>query len=45
IAASGTPEEVVAVKESYTGSYLKPVMERDRKLMKTLLAEKETAAT
>ncbi len=45
IVASGTPEEVVEVKESYTGCYLKPVMERDRKRMKTLLAEKETAAT
>ncbi|MGY4716145.1 excinuclease ABC subunit UvrA [Bacillus amyloliquefaciens] len=45
IVASGTPEEVVEVKESYTGRYLKPVMERDRKRMKTLLAEKETAAT
>nr|MDH3098509.1 excinuclease ABC subunit UvrA [Bacillus velezensis] len=45
IVASGTPEEVVEVKESYTGRYLKPVMERDRKRMKTLLAEKETATT
>ncbi|MEJ8551622.1 excinuclease ABC subunit UvrA [Bacillus velezensis] len=45
IVASGTPEEVVEVKESYTGRYLKPVMERDKKRMKTLLAEKETAAT
>lgn len=45
IVASGTPEEVVEVKESYTSRYLKPVMERDKKRMKTLLAEKETAAT
>ncbi|MCE4148264.1 excinuclease ABC subunit UvrA [Bacillus velezensis] len=45
IVASGTPEEVVEVKESYTGRYLKPVMERDKKRMKTLLAEKEMAAT
>ncbi|MBT2572841.1 excinuclease ABC subunit UvrA [Bacillus sp. ISL-51] len=45
IVASGTPEEVAEVKESYTGRYLKPVMERDKKRMKTLLAEKETAAT
>ncbi|MFP3635553.1 excinuclease ABC subunit UvrA [Bacillus sp. SIMBA_033] len=45
IVASGTPEEVVEVKESYTGRYLKPVMERDKKRMKALLAEKETAAT
>jgi len=26
----GTPEEVIAVKESYTGKYLKPIIERDR---------------
>ncbi|MBY8911538.1 excinuclease ABC subunit UvrA [Bacillus sp. YC2] len=45
IVASGTPEEVAEVKGSYTGRYLKPVMERDKKRMKTLLAEKETAAT
>ncbi len=45
IVASGTPEEVVEVKESYTGRYLKPVMERDKKRMKTLLAGKETAPT
>ncbi|MDU0812086.1 excinuclease ABC subunit UvrA [Bacillus siamensis] len=45
IVASGTPEEIVQVKESYTGRYLKPVMERDKKRMKALLAEKETAAT
>jgi excinuclease ABC subunit A len=30
IIASGTPEEVVKVKGSYTGQYLKPVLERDR---------------
>lgn len=34
IVASGTPEEVVEVKESYTGRYLKPVMERDKKRRK-----------
>ncbi|KIL41514.1 excinuclease ABC subunit A [Gordoniibacillus kamchatkensis] len=31
IVATGTPEEVVKVKDSYTGQYLKPVLERDRK--------------
>ncbi|MFX3636834.1 MAG: excinuclease ABC subunit UvrA [Candidatus Pristimantibacillus sp.] len=31
IVASGTPEEVVKVDKSYTGKYLKPIMERDRK--------------
>jgi excinuclease ABC subunit A len=31
IVAEGTPEEVVGVKESYTGHFLAPVLERDRK--------------
>ncbi|RUT33232.1 excinuclease ABC subunit UvrA [Paenibacillus zeisoli] len=31
IIATGTPEEVIKVKESYTGKYLKPVLERDTK--------------
>ncbi|TVX89420.1 excinuclease ABC subunit UvrA [Paenibacillus agilis] len=30
IVAQGTPEQVVQVKESYTGQYLLPIMERDR---------------
>lgn len=30
IIASGTPEDVVKVKASYTGQYLKPILERDR---------------
>ncbi|MFD1464707.1 excinuclease ABC subunit UvrA [Lapidilactobacillus mulanensis] len=30
IVATGTPEEVAEVKASYTGQYLKPVLERDR---------------
>ncbi|MDG6078429.1 excinuclease ABC subunit UvrA [Erythrobacter litoralis] len=30
IVASGTPEEVVEVAESYTGHYLKPLLERQR---------------
>ncbi|MED5018386.1 excinuclease ABC subunit UvrA [Paenibacillus chibensis] len=29
IIATGTPEQIVKVKESYTGKYLKPVLERD----------------
>ncbi|WP_458121157.1 excinuclease ABC subunit UvrA [Paenibacillus sp. Z6-24] len=29
ILASGTPEDITKVKESYTGHYLKPVLERD----------------
>ncbi|GAA3631470.1 excinuclease ABC subunit UvrA [Lactobacillus hamsteri] len=32
IVATGTPEEIVKVKESYTGKYLKPVLDRDKKL-------------
>jgi excinuclease ABC subunit A len=31
IVASGTPEEIVKVPASYTGAYLAPVLERDRK--------------
>ncbi|MCT6848090.1 MAG: ATP-binding cassette domain-containing protein, partial [Apilactobacillus kunkeei] len=34
IIATGTPEEIVNVKESYTGQYLKPVLERDTKRTK-----------
>ena len=30
IIATGTPEEITQNKESYTGQYLKPVLERDR---------------
>ncbi|MGE5703238.1 MAG: excinuclease ABC subunit UvrA, partial [Clostridia bacterium] len=30
IVATGTPEEVVKVKESYTGQFLAPILERDR---------------
>lgn len=30
IIATGTPEEIAENKESYTGQYLKPVLERDR---------------
>jgi excinuclease ABC subunit A len=30
IIATGTPEQVVRVEGSYTGKYLKPILERDR---------------
>ncbi|OEH86798.1 excinuclease ABC subunit A [Desulfuribacillus stibiiarsenatis] len=30
IVGSGTPEEIVKIKKSYTGHYLKPILERDR---------------
>ena len=33
IVAYGTPEQVVKVKESYTGHYLAPILERDRERM------------
>lgn len=39
IIATGTPEEVAANENSYTGRYLKPILERDRKRMQELLAE------
>ncbi len=39
IVATGTPEQLVKVPESYTGQYLKPVLERDKKLTKQ--AEKQ----
>ncbi|SOC35016.1 excinuclease ABC subunit UvrA [Ureibacillus acetophenoni] len=38
IIATGTPEEVAKVKGSYTGHYLKPILERDQKRMEELLA-------
>ncbi|OXS79366.1 excinuclease ABC subunit UvrA [Domibacillus enclensis] len=33
IVASGTPEDIAAVKESHTGYYLKKILERDRERM------------
>ncbi len=41
IVATGTPEKVIKVSESYTGRYLKPVLERDRERMKKKVREKE----
>ena len=37
--ATGTPEEIVKVKESYTGKFLGPVLEQTKKFMKA--AQKE----
>ena len=37
IVATGTPEQICEVKESYTGKYLKPILERDRERMKMLV--------
>ena len=33
ILVTGTPEEIAETKESYTGHYLKPILERDRERM------------
>ncbi|MED4795554.1 excinuclease ABC subunit UvrA [Priestia megaterium] len=41
IVAAGTPEEVSKVKESYTGHYLKPILERDRKRMEKKVEKAE----
>lgn len=41
IVATGTPEEVAEVKGSYTGQYLKPVLERDTELTKQLMSKKK----
>ena len=41
IVATGTPEEVDQVKESYTGQYLKPVLKRDTELTKQMINNKK----
>ncbi|MEN1967298.1 excinuclease ABC subunit UvrA [Lentibacillus sp. N15] len=41
IIAKGTPEQITEIEQSYTGHYLKPVLERDRERMKVMLEEKE----
>ena len=41
IVAAGPPEEVGKVEGSYTGRYLKPIIERDKNRMKKRLQEKE----
>lgn len=41
ILATGTPEEVAQVKESYTGQYLKPVLKRDTELTKQMINNKK----
>ncbi|MGE7022774.1 excinuclease ABC subunit UvrA [Solibacillus cecembensis] len=38
ILTTGTPEKVAEVKESYTGYYLKPILERDRERMDDKIA-------
>lgn len=39
--AEGTPEEVAAVKKSYTGQYLDPILKRDKERMRVRLEQKE----
>lgn len=41
IIATGTPEEVAQVAASYTGRYLKSILERDRARMKKIIHEAE----
>ncbi len=41
IIATGTPEQIAEVEHSYTGRYLKPVLERDRKLTEAMIMKKE----
>jgi excinuclease ABC subunit A len=41
IVAMGTPEKVAEAPGSYTGKYLKPILERDRSRMKKQIEEKE----
>lgn len=41
VVATGTPEEVIQVKESYTGQYLKPVLKRDTELTKQMINNKK----
>ena len=46
IVATGTPEQIAEKADiSYTGKYLKTILERDRKRMETSLAEKEKVTT
>ncbi|SFA88686.1 Excinuclease ABC subunit A [Lentibacillus halodurans] len=41
IIATGTPEEIVNHDQSYTGRYLKPILERDRKRMERDMERRE----
>jgi excinuclease ABC subunit A len=45
IVATGTPEEVAEVPQSYTGKYLKPVLQRDRARMEKDLELLEQGVT
>ncbi|MFC3886570.1 excinuclease ABC subunit UvrA [Bacillus songklensis] len=41
IVATGTPEEVAEVEGSYTGRYLKPILQRDRQRMEERIKQAE----
>lgn len=42
IVATGTPEKICEVEDSYTGKYLKPIIERDRARMEERLQKMES---
>lgn len=43
IVAKGTPEKIADTPDSYTGRYLKPILERDRERMKARIEKREKA--
>ncbi|PYZ92834.1 excinuclease ABC subunit A [Salipaludibacillus keqinensis] len=45
LVAKGTPEQVAKVNGSYTGQYLKPVLERERERMNERMKQKEGAGS
>ncbi|TYS63712.1 excinuclease ABC subunit UvrA [Bacillus infantis] len=45
IIAQGTPEKVAEADGSYTGKYLKPILDRDRIRMQKLVKERETSVS
>lgn len=45
IITSGTPEHIAKEEASYTGRYLKPILERDRERMKQLVKETESVTS
>ncbi|MFP7442280.1 excinuclease ABC subunit UvrA [Bacillus infantis] len=45
IIAQGTPEKVAEAESSYTGKYLKPILDRDRIRMQKLVKERETSVS
>lgn len=44
VIAHGTPEQIAETPESYTGKYLKPILERDRKRMAARIEKQEHSA-